>query len=267
MGKGFSKINSANVIIPALDKEARYASRLSARSALFTDLSLLLVNQTEALDSTEYRNLVVKENILSRNSLSSRKKIWAELKKRYILDATHPLYAIFWIEWKHCVTDPERAQTVYCFLSLNDRLVADLNQQLLFPLLRKAPVNIRVQDVLAFLERATKNHPEILTWTDTTILRLARHYLASIRDFGLAKGKIKKTTTRPALYGAPARLLIRALRLNGVGDIDIIRSPIFRLLAIDQAEVIDAFSDLNQRGELRFKIQGDIVDLDIERRI
>lgn len=265
MGKGVSKINRSTIAIPALDKEARYSSRLSARSALFTDLSLLLMNQTAVLNSAEYRDLVIKENLLSRTSLSSRKKIWQELKKRYILDATHPLYAVFWKEWKRCVTDPERAQTVYCFLSLNDRLVADLNQQLLFPLLRKAPVNIRVQDVLAFLERSAKIHPEISNWTDTTKLRLSRHYLASIRDFGLAKGKIKKITTRPSLYGAPARLLIRALRLNGVGDNDIIRSPIFRLLAVDQSEVIDALSELNRKGDILFKIQGDVIEMNIER--
>jgi hypothetical protein len=57
--------------------------------------------------------------------------------------------------------------------------------------------------------------------------------MASIRDFGLARGKVRKASVRPALYGAPVRLLIRALRLARTGDLEIVTAPVFRLLALD----------------------------------
>jgi hypothetical protein len=75
---------------------------------------------------------------------------------------------------------------------------------------------------------------------------------------------VKKATVRPALYAAPARLLVRALRLAGVREIELVQAPIFRLIGLDGLEVIDALSELHRREELRFKIQADIVEIGLE---
>src|SRR4051812_9372860 len=65
-------------VVPALDPRTPYSSRLSARSALFTDLQLLLDGRSAALTSEAYRKLVVDENCLSRPSTAARLKIWEE---------------------------------------------------------------------------------------------------------------------------------------------------------------------------------------------
>jgi hypothetical protein len=255
---------NGQTLVPALASATPYSSRLSARSALYTDLSLLLGTADRLLPSDEYRVLVLEENCLARASTSSRRKIWKELKSRYILDAGHPLFAGFWTEWTKSVSEQERGLTAYCLLALNDRLVADLSTELLFPLLRRAPAALAVGDVQAFLERAARAHPEVGDWSEQTKKALAQKYAASIRDFGLAKGMVRKTTIRPALYGAPVRLLVRALRLAGVSEMEIVRAPIFRLLALEGPEIIDAFGELNRQGALRFRIQGDVIELNIE---
>ena len=76
-------------------------------------------------------------------------------------------------------------------------------------------------------------------------------------------GTSSKKTVRPAIYGSPVRLLIRALRLVRTPPLELIRHPLFRLLAIDRTEVIDALGELNRVGALRFRMQGDIVELDV----
>ena len=259
--------NNIEITIPALNGTGSYSSRLSSRSALYTDFTLLVNGQPEMLDSRRYRQLVIDDNILSRASTASRQKIWKELKARYILDENRPLFGAFWNEWQKCESEQERCQTAYGLLALNDLLVADLGMELLFPRLRAAPKGINVIDILSYMNIKMKLHPELEQWSEKTKLAVSQKYLASIRDFGLAKGKLKKTTIRPALYGAPIRLLIRALKLHEIGDSDLITSPIFRLLAIDQKEVIGILSELNQRCELFFKIQGDVVELDLERGV
>jgi len=259
---------SGNGHVPvALAARAPYSARLSARSALYTDLQLLLDERKDALSRGMYRELIVEENCLARSSVSSRRKLWDELRYRYVLDRESPLFLAFCQEWQSCKSDFERGLTAYTLLALNDRLVADLGLNWLYSYLRRAPADLRVDEVRNFIRRAAKSeHPEVQAWTEDTQLHVAQHYMASIRDFGLARGKFRKTSVRPALHAAPIRLLVRALRLAGIKDLEIVTAPVFRLLALEGHEVIDALGELNERGDLRFRMQADVIELDVEER-
>ena len=241
-----------------------YVSRLSARTALYTELRLLLGGLEEPLTASDYRELVVRQNRLSRASTSAREKLWTELKGRYLLSNENPLFCAFWREWRSCRAEQERDLTAYIMFALNDRLVADLGTDWLYPYLRQAPAEVRVEDVLSFVNQSSTTHPEVGGWSYETRTRIARHYMASIRDFGLTRGKLTKTTIRPALYGAPVRLIVRVLHLAQVSPFKLIRARTFRLLAIDEGEVVSALSELNKAEALRFKMQGDVVELDVE---
>jgi hypothetical protein len=251
-------------VAPAIDVDTPYVSRLSARSALYTDLRLLLASTGPSLPDGGYRELVLEQNLLLRASASSRQKLWKELSTRYRLVGTDPLFVAFQDEWSRCVSEAERALTAYVLLALNDRLVADLGVLWLFERLRNGSIELRVDDVLAFLGRSVREHPEVGRWSETTTLRVAQHYLASLRDFGLARGTLRKVTVRPALYAGPVRLLVRALAMAGISDLNAVRSPLFRLVALDGAEVIHALGELNGARALRFRMQADVVELDTE---
>jgi hypothetical protein len=253
-------------VAPGLDPTAPYFSRLSARSALYSELHQLVDAGRDLLSVEGYRALVVEANVLGRSSSAARNKLWKELKSRYRLDAKDPVFAAFWTEWRRCESDSERGLTAYVLLALNDRLVGDLGTEWLFALLRRAPAEIRVADILAFIARAEAKRPEVTSWSANTRLAVAQKYAASVRDFGLAKGTSRKTTIRPALYASPVRLLVNGLRLAGERPLDLVRARIFRLLAIDESEVIDALGELNRLGALRFRMQGDIIELDVRER-
>jgi hypothetical protein len=46
--------------------------------------------------------------------------------------------------------------------------------------------------------------------------------------------------------------------------LDLVSAPAFRLLGLDVGEVIDALGELNRLGALRFRMQGDVMELDIK---
>lgn len=250
--------------VPALDRTTAYTSRLSARSALYTDFHVLLDAAGAAdLAPLEYRSLVIDDNCLSRSSSWARRKTWEELRCRYRLDAADPLFAAFLVEWRRCESEAEKALTAYVLLALLDRLVADLGTEFLYERLRRAPAEVRVDDILAFLRAAETAHPEIGNWSEKTRLAMAQKYATSVRDFGLASGTMTKTTQRPALYASPVRLLMRALRLAGVATIDAVQARIFRLIGLDENEVIGALGELNRSEALHFRMQGDVVELNL----
>jgi hypothetical protein len=251
-------------ILPGLDPGAPYFARLSSRSALYGELRLLLEGLDRPLASREYRALVTEANRLVRGAGATRVKLWEQLHSRYRLDREDPGFAAFWVEWRRSGSEAERSLVAYVLFALNDRLVMDLGTEWLFPLLRRAPAEVRVEDVQAFLRRAEGWHPEVAGWSAETNLAWAQKYLASIRDFGLAEGVVRKRTVRPALHAAPVRLLLRALRLSGASTLELVQSPAFRLLGIGSNEVIDALGELNRLGALRFRMQGDVIELGLE---
>jgi hypothetical protein len=251
-------------VLPGLSPAAPYFARLSSRSALYSELRLLLEGLDRPLASREYRALVLEENRLLRGTASTRLKLWEQLHSRYRLDREDPVFAAFWAEWSQSRSEPERGLTAYVLFALNDRLVMDLGTEWLFPLLRRAPAEVRVEDVQAFLRRAEARHPEVAAWSSETRLAWAQKYLASIRDFGLAERVVRKRTVRPALHAAPVRLLVRALRLAGASPLDLVQSRVFRLLGIEAHEVIDALGELNRLCALRFRMQGDVIELSLE---
>jgi|LakMenE01Jun11ns_1017448.scaffolds.fasta_scaffold9708712_2 hypothetical protein len=258
----------ANVVaskIPAFT-QGPFVSRLSACSALYSDFYSLLTAGASAKSSSDYRALILQDNCLAKRTSSSRNKAWKELKARYLLDPTNVLFRDFQEEWRRCTSDQERALTAYCLLALNDCLVANLGSNYLFPRIRKAPAEVRQDDILAYLHASEATHPELKEWTRNTTIAVAQKYAASIRDFGLAKGVYKKQTVRPALYASPVRLLIRALRTSRHSDLKVIRSPWFRLVGLDTQEVVDALSELSRQGKLGFRMQADIVELDLKDR-
>ena len=255
-----------NKVIAAAFENGPYLPQLSSRSALATEFKILLAASNPGFSYGDYRRLIIEDNCLAKATTSSRKRAWEELRARYTLDLENPLFRSFLTEWSNRSVNSEGSLTIYCFFALNDKLVADLGLSYLFPKLRQAPSPIRVDDIEAFLSAAKPTHPELKGWSEQTTAAVARKYAASIRDFGLAKGVYAKTSVRPALYAAPARFLIRALLLTGMKDLEIVSSPWFRLIGLESHEVIDALSELSRQGKLGFRMQADVVELDLEGR-
>ncbi len=251
-----------SITVAGLDERASCLARLSSRSALYTDLQVLLGAREGQLSVDAYRRAVIEENVLARGSVAARKKVFQELKGRYLLNAEHPIFAAFLREWVRCGSDQERSLTAYMLLALNDRTVAVISQEWLYPQLRRSPCELRIGDLEVFLRQLGKNqHPEVGEWTPITLTRVAQHYLASVRDFGLATGGIKKVSVRPALYAGPVRLLLAALKMARVPQLAVVRHESFKWLGIAPEEVIDALSQLNREGELRFRMQADVVEM------
>src|SRR5215207_4420333 len=108
------------LLLPGLDPAAPYVARLSSRSALHSELRLLLEGLDRPLASRQYRSLVTEENRLARASASARLKLWKELHSRYRLDREDPMFAAFWSEWSRSRSEPERSLTAYVLFALND---------------------------------------------------------------------------------------------------------------------------------------------------
>lgn len=250
-------------IIAGLDPFGRCLARLSARSGLLTDFRRLL-DQGGATDPENIRSLILEANLLARSTAAARSKLYQELKGRYLLDPHIPVFAAFLQEWKSATSQEEKNLLAFTLLALNDRTVMLTSCEWLSPHLRKADSDLRVGDLEIFLRsEGRERHPEISNWTPATLRRVAQHYLATVRDCGLATGSIRKAAHRPALYAAPSRMLLRALQLSRVSLPEMITHETFKILGIAPGEVADALAELNRQGALTFRQQADVIELSL----
>ena len=249
--------------VPALDQTGRLLARISSRSALATDFAMLMERVPE-YRAAAFRATVIDDNILARTSVSAREKLYKEIKGRYLLDLDSPLFAAFLAEWRAHPDSHDRQLLAYILFALNDRTVFVTSRDWLFPHLRQASSELRIGDLIVFFQRLGKmNYSEVAAWTPITLTRVAQHYLASVRDFGLATGGTRKVAVRPSLQPGPVRLLLRALMLIGVPSAEIISHEAFKILGIAPGEVVDVLSELNRHGALRFRIQADVIELSL----
>lgn len=249
--------------IPGLVENGRLLARISSRSALATDFAMLMERVPE-YRAAAFRAAVIDDNILARASLSARAKLYKEIKGRYLLDTDSALFTAFLTEWRAYPDPHDRQLLSYILFALNDRTVFVTSRDWLFPHLRQASSELRIGDLTVFFQRLGKtSHPEVAAWTPITLTRVAQHYLASVRDFGLATGGTRKIAVRPSLQPAAVRLLLRSLLLAGVPSAETIRHKAFKILGIAPGEVVDVLAELNRQGKLRFRMQADVIELSL----
>jgi len=248
-------------VVAGLEAKGRMLSRLSARSGLLADFCRVL--EGGGVDRpTEIRRIILEDNVLGRPTSSARSKLFKELRSRYLLNAEHPLFIAFLEEWSSAGHLEERDLLVFVLLALNDLTVMTITCEWLFPRLRGPNLQLRVEDLKIYLAQLGRtSHPEVSHWSPSTLARVAQHYLATIRDCGMARGTIKKVAHRPALYSSPVRLLIKALRLANVPITDLVRHEAFKIAGIAPFEVVDVLTELNRQGSLSFRMQADVVEL------
>ena len=77
--------------------------------------------------------------------------------------------------------------------SLNNELLAYLNQKVYFPALYSGRVTIKKEEVLACLKELKETEVSLKKWSDSTIDTTATKYLTFLSKFNLMEGSAKKT--------------------------------------------------------------------------
>jgi len=240
-------------------RQTRITARLSEQGAMLEELRAVLpvIRPTSARDDL-YR-AILDDNVLRRPSMNSRRKIFEKLNGRYFrLDASLAVARL--VKTMQMVQDPlQNGLFAYVMLLWNDALAFRLGGQWLATKLGSAPYDTRTSDIDAELDRLSSTIPQIRTWAPSTRHKVAINYLNLLRDCGYATGTLRKRLRRPFI--GPDVVLFGVQLIIGSGEA-ISRLPehlLFKAMGLSIEEVIDALTELQQRGCVDFAIQGGIV--------
>lgn len=104
-------------------------------------------------------------------------------------------------------------------------LAYDAVHHVIVPRWQTGDLQVRRDDIQAFLDRKTAQHQEILTWSYETRTKVAGNVLTTLRDYGLLVGGAVKRIVEPAVDGQAVQHLERLLEEEGIAPLRIAEHP------------------------------------------
>lgn len=151
---------------------------------------------------------------------------------------------------------PPLVRPVYYWISAkSEPLIQDFCTEFLFPRLKTVRTEVRVNDVLVWLD--AKKCP----WSPTVATKVASGLLAAFRDFGILEGKAEKRLSTGRLPVSAFAFI--AFCLNGLGALgrDLLFHPDWRLFFLDVPDVEHYFLESHQHELIEYHAAGSTISI------
>jgi hypothetical protein len=211
-----------------------YLANLTASAGLLDETRRFLLSLGETLDLAKTRQAMI-EGGLPQRSRRSRVNIVVLILQR--LASWQPPQGV-WDDLIGFAGDLDFLKpALLLHLARQDKLVYDFIQSVILSKWRTGEVMVGSADLQKFLDETQNQHPEIEKWTNATRQRLATTLLATLRDYGLLEGTVKKQITEPPVPPNVISHLIHLLREEGIPESEIPAHPDWNIWLLDESRV------------------------------
>lgn len=178
-------------------------------------------------------------------------------KARYLLDADIRNALVVLAQGGFATDSLDRV--LYALTLRSDRLLHDAVIELLLPAFERGRAEIDTAAVLTWLREQQAAGRMGKGWGDITLLRVAQHLLATLRDFGVLAGAVNKRITPPFLP-VDAFAFVAKLRQRDVRSGDLLLHDLdWRIFFLPQLGVERLFLEAHQEKLLEFHAAGRVV--------
>ncbi len=139
---------------------------------------------------------------------------------------------------------PELQAALLLHSARQDVLLYDIIQHIVVSHWFAGDHKLITSDVQRFLDDMQALHPEVARWSHSTRVRLSRHALAALRDFGLLQGKVSKRIVEPIVPPSVVQHLIHLLQAEGIQPEQLAQHPDWQLWLWDAAQAQKAIEDM-----------------------
>lgn len=172
-------------------QDGELTSSIAHHGAYIWETKRILETYVDTESYEEVKTAVVEENLLRKSSDNYRESILSEITRRYDLETNGfretPLTRAF----RRPLDDSTREWILYYEFS-KEPIVTLLTTEFLYPSFHQGVLSIRKDDVREFIEEQEAEYPTISSWSEQTRSRVAQHYLAAMKNFGLLEGSTEK---------------------------------------------------------------------------
>lgn len=197
------------------------------------------------------------ENAFGKASRSRITDLAAILRQRYLNDAE--LRATL-VALAQGGMPNEALDRILYFLSLrNDVLLHDAVTELLLPAYGRGQAEVTTLSVVAWLREQVAAGNTVSAWSEETLVNVAQHLLATLRDFGIMTGASRKRIQVPYVP-LQAFCLLALLRFRELGSSELLlQDPEWRVFFLSTLAVERMFLEAHQERLLEYDAAGRII--------
>lgn len=236
-----------------------YTSRIIKAGALLPDTKTLLAHWN--LDATVPENLkqIQRENIFGKASRTRVEDILRIFRQRYLGEEAVVRSLVVLV--KHRFPASALDRILYFHSAQSDPLLADTVLTILGPLKRKGIADVDVDDLHHELSRWVREGRTTKEWGDYTVRRVSQGLLATLRDFGVLEGAVKKRiapTLLPVQAFAYIMFFLKQHQPSGAKLIDL---PDWQLFFLESEGVERFLFEAHQNNLLEYHAAGNVTRL------
>ena len=179
----------------------------------------------------------------------------------YLIDEGKP--ALVLQQTQDFLTRREFEQLLYIYTCRAHAILADFVREVYWPAYTAGRTSLSNDDARAFVTRANQDGRTTLSWSDSTIQRVASYLTAYCADFGmLERGTRQSRRILPYwIEPRPAAFLAYDLHFTGLGDNAVLAHPDWALFGLERMDVLEELKKLALKGLLLAQAAGGVIKI------
>lgn len=240
--------------------KAIYTSKIIKAGALLADTKTLLANWDIDRSVSDNLEQFHRENLFGKASRSRVEAILRIFHQRYLADEAVTKALVYLVNKDFFSEGLNRI--LFFHAAQSDRLLHDVVTDLLTSMYEIGRYEVSTNDVKTWITKQISEGKTQGEWSDTTITRCARESLATLRDFGILQGAVKKRLTPSFVPVAAFAYIALYLKQRQPSGTKLIRDPEWQLFFLPDKAVERLFVEAHQAHLLEFYAAGSIIRID-----
>jgi len=241
------------------NRSTRYSSKIIKATALLDDTKTLFEFWDENASIEENFSRVREQNIFGK---SSRSRIEDELtifRQRYFFDPEVASALVHLV--KNNVTSEILHPILFYFSAKADNLLYD-SIGILENYTMWGQRDISTDEIQQEIHKFIDEGKTTTQWSESTIVRVARNLLTTLRDFGILEGEAKKKIAPFYLPHQAFAFIALYLYNEGNPGIKLVDHPDWTLFSLNSGLVERFFLECHQEGLLNYHGAGSVIRID-----
>jgi hypothetical protein len=236
-----------------------YSSKIIKAGALISDTKTLLAHWHPSETVAENTARLRRENVFGKSSRSRVEDIVAIFRQRYMDEpsVTSALARLARFRLPSAILD----RLLYFHSARADSLLFDSVVEILQPMHDKGIVTVELQEVYKHLSKWVEQGKTTGHWSPATITRIAQGLLATLRDFGVLEGAVKKRITPPFLPDEATAYVAFYLNQHQPSGAKLIEQREWRLFFLTSDVVERLLFEAHQKDLLEYHVAGTVTRL------